>query len=315
MRKMKLRVMSILQRRLVSTHTSLVLAIALGSNCWFPGIGSAATLASETFESYATGALSGQGGGAVDGWGGNWGPSITNPRADVVDTTSNPLVYPIPGGATINGESNAMEVQLTGGATTALCARRQLLTPIAETFYVGYLVRYVGTGTWAGANNTFTLHLGTNATQSAVFNFGIRGNGDTTANEFVLRYGTGAPVTGASTGGQVVNGTDYFLVARMNYAGGLFTSANMWLNPSAIDDVDTPSGDASLTFTASFANPISHIFFREAVLEADDVLRADEIRIGTTWGDVVPVPEPGSVTLLSLGAAALWIFRRSHRRA
>ena len=85
----------------------------------------------------------------------------------------------------------------------------------------------------------------------------------------------------------------------------------MWLNPTATDDVDTPSGDASLTFTTSFANPISHIFFREAVLDADDVLRADEIRIGTTWGDVVLVPEPGSVTLLSLGAAALLIFRRA----
>jgi hypothetical protein len=52
------------------------------------------------------------------------------------------------------------------------------------------------------------------------------------------------------------------------------------------------------------------------VLDADDVLRGDELRIGTTWGDVVFVPEPGSVTLLSLGAAALWILAwRNQRRA
>jgi hypothetical protein len=224
-----------------------------------------------------------------------------------------------PGGAlaTVNGATRALEVALSGAASSQFAGVRTLAAPISETFYVGYLVRYAGSGIWASGNNTFTLHLGTNATQTGTVNFGLRGDAGAPGdkNEFILRYGTGGPVTGASTGGQLVNGTDYYLVARMNYAGGLYTSANMWLNPSAIDDVATPGGDASLTFTTPFADPISHIFFREAVLEADDVLRADELRIGTTWGDVVPVPEPGSVTLLSLGAAALLIFRRSHRRA
>ena len=276
----------------------------------------ASLLASETFEGYLTGPLSGQNGGT--GWTGGWSAPGAVVRADVVDTTANPMTF-TPGGAlgTVNGATRALEVALSGTPSSQFAGVRALTTPISETFYVGYLVRYQAGAAWSGANNTFTLHLGTNATQSATFNFGLRGDAGAPGNknEFVLRYGTGTPVTGASTGGQLANGTDYFLVARMNYAGGLFTSANMWLNPSAIDDVATPSGDASLTFTTSFANPISHIFFREAVLEADDVLRADELRIGTTWGDVVPVPEPGSVTLLSLGAAALLIFRRGHRCA
>ena len=107
----------------------------------------------------------------------------------------------------------------------------------------------------------------------------------------MIRYGTGAPVAGASTGGQLTNNTTYYLVARVNYSGGAFTSANMWLNPSLTDDVDTPNGDASLT-GFSFANPITHIFFRQAVLDADDILRADEIKIGTAWSDVVPSAGP-----------------------
>ena len=273
-------------------------------------------LASETFESYPAGPLSGQNGGT--GWTGGWTAPGAVVRADVVDTTGTPMTF-TPAGAltTVNGATRALEVQLSGAPSSQFAGVRTLAAPISETFYVGYLVRYQAGAAWASGNNTFTLHLGTNSSSTTTLNFGLRGDAGAPGNrnEFVLRYGTGAPVTGASTGGQVVNGTDYFLVARMNYASGLFTSANMWLNPSAIDDVDTPSGDASLTFTTSFANPVSHIFFREAVLDADDVLRADEIRIGTTWGDVVPVPEPGSVTLLSLGAAALWIFRRGHRRA
>ena len=147
-----------------------------------------------------------------------------------------------PAGAltTVNGATRALEVQLSGLPASQFAGVRTLATPIAETFYVGYLVRYQAGAAWAGANNTFTLHLGTNSTSTTTLNFGLAGgrDGPRDNNEFVLRYGTGAPVTGASTGGQLVNGTDYFLVARMNWNGRLFTSANMWLNPSAIDDVD-----------------------------------------------------------------------------
>ncbi len=272
----------------------------------------AGLLASETFEGYNLGPLSGQGGGF--GWTGNWTAPGAVVRADVVNAS---MSYSVPSGGTINGAVNALEVQLSGAPASQFAGVRTLATPIAETFYVGYLVRYQAGAAWAGANNTFTLHLGTNATATGTLNFGLRGDAGGTGNnnEFILRYGTGGPVSGASTGGQVVDGTDYYLVAKVNYAGGLFTSANMWLNPSATDDVDTVNGDASLTLTTPFANPISHIFFREAVLDADDVLRADELRIGTAWGDVVLVPEPGSVALLSLGAAAMLIFRRIHRRA
>ena len=274
-----------------------------------PSIASATILATSSFEDNTLGALSGQGGGS--GWTGNWTAPGLATRADVVDTTSSPLVYAIPGGAVINGESKALEAQLLPGLTgNQLCGVRTLAAPISETFYVGYLVRYTGPE-WAGGNNTFTLHLGINSSSTTTLNFGLRGGAP---DEFVIRYATGTPVTGASTGGQLVNNTTYYLVARVNYSGGSFVSANMWLNPSQTDDVDTPSGDASLTLTP-FANPITHIFFRQAALQADDIIQADELRIGTTWGDVVLVPEPGSVTLLSLGAAALLIFRRSHHRA
>ena len=138
-----------------------------------PSIASATILATNSFEDNTLGALSGQGGGS--GWTGNWTAPGNVTRADVVDTTSGPLVYAIPGGAVINGETRAMEVQLTGAPASQLCGVRTLATPISQTFYVGYLVRYVGSGTWAGANNTFTLHLGTNATQTAILNFGLRG--------------------------------------------------------------------------------------------------------------------------------------------
>ncbi len=74
--------------------------------------GSAAPLATETFETYSTGALSGQGGGT--GWAANWGTSTAN----VVDTTSNPLSYAVIGGTTINGQTRAVQMVMQLRAKT-----------------------------------------------------------------------------------------------------------------------------------------------------------------------------------------------------
>ena len=271
------------------TSMQTTLKLAAATLLAIPTIASATVLATNSFEDNTLGALSGQGGGL--GWTGNWTAPGNVTRADVVDTTSSPLLYAIPGGAVINGETKALEVALTGAAASQLCGVRALATPIADTFYVGYLVRYVGSGTWAAANNTFTLHLGTNASQTAVLNFGLRGDNNAANNEFIIRYGTGSPVAGASTGGQLTNNTSYYLVARVNYSGGVCTNANLWLNPSFTDDVDTPNGDASVT-NFSFPNPITHVFFRQAVLDANDILQADEIKLGTAWSDVVPSAGP-----------------------
>jgi hypothetical protein len=144
-------------------------------------IASATIIASESFESYSTGTIVGQG-VASGGWAGAWDQlGGGNPRATVIDTTASPMGFAIPGGAPINGATRALEIQLTGAASSQLAARRQLASAISQTFYVGYLVRYVpgdATATWAGGNNTFTLHMGTDATTTGTtLNFGLRGGG------------------------------------------------------------------------------------------------------------------------------------------
>lgn len=259
-----------------------------------PTLASAAILASDNFESYVTGDIAGQNGGA--GWADAWTETAAgNPSKNVVDTSSSPLVYAIPGGQTIDGATRGVEVQMPGASTAGLL-RRQLSSPLSQTYYVGYLLRYVGSagGTWAGGNNTFTLHLGTDATTTgSTLNFGLRGDtgGGGTANEFIMRVGTGTPVAGASTGGQLTNDTTYYLLCEYTWGGSGFTSAKIWLNPTLSDVTDTPGGDASLTF-ASPIGATTHIFWRATVWEATDIVRVDELKIGTTWQDVVPPAGP-----------------------
>jgi hypothetical protein len=279
MRKISFRIVSAMLRQSFPPEINWRLIPALlGVLLLWPLVGKASILARESFERDGTGALSGQGGGI--GWAGNWSAPGNVVRADVVNTTGGTMTYTIPGGQTINGANRALEVQLSGAAQSQLCGARALDTPIAQTFYVGYLVRYQAGASWGGSANTFTLHLGTNSSSTTTINFGLRAD----ANNFIVRYGTGS---GSTTGGALTPGADYYLVLKVNYAAGAFSSANLWLNPTAGEETTTPNGDATLT-GFSFPNPISHIFWREAVLDTDDVLRVDELRIGTSFNDVVP---------------------------
>jgi len=260
----------------------------------------AAVLAEEDFESYAPGqALFGQNGGF--GWAGAWGPPGSNAViAIATNTGGSPLNFTPPGGLVIAGGDSAFQVSHTADGVNQISAARQLASPISQTFYVRYLVR-LREGLW-NQNNTFAIHCGTNATATTNLNFGLRSSSNTNDSNAVhhvmVRNGTGnlttTAHTNAATGGQISAGTDYFLVARLNYsAQNTFDSIHLWLNPGATSEADKPQGDAWLILSAGSGLPfVSHLLLRAASLHGittpRDIVMADEIKVGTAWNDMVP---------------------------
>jgi hypothetical protein len=278
-------------------------------------VAGAAIIASETFP-YTTGAdLAGNNLGT--GWGGPWSaPENPITKATVIDTSANPLTYSPAGGTTIDGGNQALQVSRDGTASNRAGAR-QLAAPLQKTFYAGYLYRYDGQE-FGGSNNTFTMHLSNSDSNNNSLNFGIRGNtpGSATAppaggpQEFIVRSGTGTPPTGAFGGGDVVNGKEYLLLAKLTYSGTNYDQIDVWVDP----DVNPGAPDLSLSLTAGTGlTQISHIFFRRAADEAEDIHVADGIILADEFSDILVVPEPASCVFL-IGLALGFFGITSRRR-
>lgn len=91
--------------------------------------------------------------------------------------------------------------------------------------------------------------------------------------------------------------------------------ARMWINPGVLDFGAGSPPAATLTsapggtIADSFASLLTFNLRNVNTVGAPNV-QFDELRVGTTWADVTPVPEPSSLALGGLAAVALGCFRR-----
>ncbi len=72
-----------------------------------------------------------------------------------------------------------------------------------------------------------------------------------------------------------------------------------------------PTGGSGVSFSGLFSFPFEQVTLENRSGVSNDTVRFDEIRIGSTWADVSPVPEPSALLLAGGGlAAAVGVRRR-----
>lgn len=260
----------------------------------------ATLLGYEGFDSYSpTAAIAGQSGGT------NWTGAWTGSSAPIVQAGG--LNYSA-GSITINGGANNALADDTNADTL-------LSRPFTAAGDVWFSLLFQPSST---SGDYFYFYLSDDADYLSSGDMGVTG---------ATVYSARAQATPSSDRDQgdssvsVTNGTVVFLVGHIyndptydddDIGSGdpadpaSLDTIDLWINPTSLT-LGTPSASSLRIFEIS---TVSTFGIRAVNLDAGDAPQFDELRIGTTLADVIPVPEPASLALIGLGAIAL--IRRKH---
>ena len=189
--------------------------------------------------------------------------------------------------------ASSVPTQSISGITRSL--QSPLGTPIAPTTrYISFLVRPEGT-LGAGVFNGFFGLVLENPIEPELY-IGKPGGGN--LNQFVLEQrGGGGQI---ASGGPLVVGQTSLLVLKTQLGSGNDT-ATLYINPP-LGGGEPPAGLVIRNADFGHVPALS--------LYSTGAFSMDELRIGHTFADVTPVPEPGVISLLLASALALTRRRR-----
>ena len=195
-----------------------------------------------------------------------------------------------------NVDSSALARTLTSNPTS--------LSPV----YFSFLFR----GNNSTANEFVQLGLSNSAAGAGgqpLLSVGIAQNTTSGVLNFFGRIGTGA--SSFSTSLFNANST-YLIVGKVSSVSGTgstdYNRVDLFINPTSGTE---PSPTYTVSGVDSTIKTISSFNVRTARFSTTDVYSIDNVSLGSTFADVVPTPEPGSLALLGLGAAGL--LRRKRR--
>jgi PEP-CTERM motif len=117
-------------------------------------------------------------------------------------------------------------------------------------------------------------------------------------------YGGGSTVYDPNATGLSPGSAVNLIVVSYDLSTGL---ASMWFNPTSLGG-SAPTADITDQGTAGEFSDIDYTYLKDLSTYGD--WNIDTLRIGGTWADVTPVPEPSVLALAALGGLSLLSFRR-----
>ena len=279
-----------------------------------PSIGTSALLLEEQFLSgttpasgeYTAGATVNGVNPAVTGFAPtSWdGSAVDNPTFGKLTSTSIGLTY---SGLDTSGGAVTVDRSNTGGGFVEKSATRDLAAGIGTVseLWVSYLFNM-------NAAYDGTLKLGFLRSSGVDLNVTMRSDA-TNGDELSWAGGSGA----GSTLSHVWNNDSTYMILIRSLGNGANDELDIWINPNlGTGEPSVGSGDISFIGGYRFntgqelTSPLDlRISF--GGVSGNQSLTFDELRYGTTFGDVAPIPEPSSIVLLVMGMALALRRRRT----
>jgi len=202
--------------------------------------------------------------------------------------------------------SNSAWTPYKAGFTNQYSGTTQLIGAANTTLYLSFLMS-AATDTSEYALNTDNFH-NANPLNAGFLNAGVSltpsGGVTLNTNSFTSgTYDTG-PRTAQSVTGLSGNAGVNLFVLKLQFVAGVGDVVSLFLNPTVGAAEGTPTASITTTGDLAFNNANWYAGYNPGMG------KLDEIRFGTTFADVTPVPEPSTYAMLLLGAGALILFRR-----
>lgn len=253
----------------------------------------AALIAYEGFN-YSTGQLAGQTPGGGSGFSGSW---FTASGA-AAETTVNSSGFTYTGLASQGGSGQILQ----DASKTHTGAYLNLSTTLAatnNTYYISFLARYDGASADDNAYLFLDLYSGTSISVASLGKQPVANTGVWGMN---TRSNGGNPNLFYDTGGPTVDNLA-LLVYKIQFTSANNATMSLFVNPDL--SLGEP-GTADATGTR--VNSAAVTTWDTIRFQSNNDASIDEIRIGTTWADVIP--EPSSAMLGLLGSSLLLIRKR-----
>jgi hypothetical protein len=277
-------------------------------------------IVSDSFNQYALGSINGQvGGNDLGAPTGSWiGGYTANTNLSVISPLAG-LNYSS-GSVIVQGGAKALQLTNVGNLPSALS---RAFTSQSGTVYFSYLFRAAVTpdpGLVSG--DLVGVNLNNDASRASSGGIGM-GNLSSSNPIYAQVVDAADTFTRQQAGPSVVSGQTMFLVGKISRSSNVLGDpsgvhhdrVDIWVNPTSNDEL------SNIALATAFRNSgnnavISHLTMSTVGIDAADFYLIDELRIGSTFADVVPVPEPSLISMCVIAGTSglIWHSRKRRQR-